>query len=114
MGNFTFGVHRVTPTAPKFNVLQTEMEGMKIKSRLKSTDPVQSWTIEIRGRTNSEAALIKAHWITQQGQTIPFNWIVPTFWGGETRYVQYVSMEYENPDGLGNIWNFVINVKEVI
>ena len=113
MGNFTFPIHRMTPlSAPVYNVVKTQMEGWHIKRRLKSANPVRRWEVEIRGRTNSERDEIIAHWNSQKGDVIPFNWVVPTFWGGNTFYVTYEEMNYDNPPGLGNVWDFVIIFKE--
>lgn len=112
MTDFDFPVHRMTPGPPKWNVLQTQMEGWTKKTRLKSTVPVREWTIEIRGRTNTERDLIIAHYNGQFGETTAFNWIVPEFFGGETYYVRYKTFSYENPEGLGNIWNFEIGFEE--
>lgn len=112
MADFTFEIHRMTPGIPKYHVVQTQFEGWKIKRRLKSSDPRRSWNVEIRGRTNTERDAIISHWNTQKGTLIPFNWVVPTFFGGDTFYVVYVDMSYANPEGLGNIWNFDINFLE--
>lgn len=115
MADFTFDFHRCTPReAPKYNVLKTQMEGWKVKTRLKSTDPVRWWEIEIRGRTNTERDLIIAHWDGQFGQTTPFNWVRPASWDGITYYVTYESMNYTNPPGFFNVWDFVIIFKEEI
>ena len=109
MVDFAFPVHRVSPEAPKYNVLQTKMEGWRVKRRLKSSLPQRRWTVEIRGRTNSERDLILTHYNGQQGPLTPFDWIItPTFFGNETIEVTYESFTYENPDGLGNVWNFNI------
>ena len=108
MADFTFGIHRLTPEKPNYNVLQTKMDGWRVKRRLKSTVPQRRWSMEIRGRTNSERDSILAHYNGQTGSLTPFDWIVPTFFGGQTFYVTYEDFSYENPDGLGNIWNFQI------
>lgn len=111
--DFEFAIHRMTPEAPKYNVLQTKMEGWRVKRRLKSSVPQRRWSVEIRGQTNDERDSILTHYATQQGPLIPFNWIVtPTFFGGETYYVTYEQLDYENPDGLGNVWNFLITLIE--
>lgn len=108
MADFTFEIHRLTPEAPKYNVLQTKMEGWRVKRRLKSTEPQRRWTVEIRGRINSERDSILSHYNGQIGSLTPFDWIVPTFFGGQTFYVTYESFTYENPDGMGNVWDFQI------
>jgi hypothetical protein len=116
MADFSFPIHRMSPGAPEYNVLQTDMEGWKRKSRLKSTHPRRTWDIEIRGRTNSEKDLIIAHWDGQAAGNLPFNWIVtPTFFSGgvpTTYYVRYKELKYENPEGMGNVWNFNISFVE--
>ena len=115
MADFTFAVHRVTPEPPKYNVLQTKMEGWRVKRRLKSTVPQRRWSIEIRGQTNTERNSILSHWSGQYGPLTPFNWIVtPTFFGDATYYVTYEDFSYANPEGMGNIWNFSIIFLEEI
>lgn len=119
MADFTFSVHRVTPGKPEYNVVSTPMEGWKVKSRLKSTHPRRTWTIEIRGQTNDEKDLILAHYDGQNGFNIPFNWIVtPDFFSGSTPtiyYVRYKEFTYENPEGIGNIWHFnIVFVEEIV
>jgi hypothetical protein len=104
----------MSPSAKKYNVLKTEMEGMKVKTRLKSTSPVREWEIEIRCRTNTERDAILTHYEGQNGSLTAFNWTAPTFFGGETYFVRYKEFEYENPEGLGNVWNFRIIFEEVI
>lgn len=108
MADFTFDIHRMTPEAPKYNILSTRAEGWRVKRRLKSTLPQRRWAIEIRGRTNTERDALLAHYNGQYSSLTPFNWVVPTFFGGDTFYVTYEEFDYENPDGLGNIWDFHI------
>lgn len=109
MVDFNFALHRLTPEAPKFNVLQTKMEGWRVKRRLKSTLSQRRWTVEIRGQTNTERDAILAHYNGQQGSLTPFDWIInPIFFGDDTFTVTYESFSYENPNGLGNVWIFNI------
>lgn len=116
MANFTFAIHRMTPGKPEYNVASTQMEGWKVKSRLKSTDPKRSWEVEIRGRTNAERDSIIAHYDGQNGFNVPFNWVVTPNWftnGVPTTYfVRYKEFSYANPPGIGNIWDFVISFIE--
>jgi hypothetical protein len=116
MANFTFAIHRLSPGKPEYNVVSTQMEGWKVNSRLKSTEPKRTWVVEIYGRTNAEKANIIAHYDGQQGFNLPFNWVVtPTFFSGDTPttyYVRYKEIEYVNPKGLGNIWDFTITFVE--
>lgn len=114
MADFTFSVHRVTPHPRKYNVLLTTMEGWLKKARMKSTEGYRKWDVEIRGRTNTEKAAIVSHYEGQNGELTPFNWVVtPSFFeGGNTYYVRYESFTHENPDGLGNVWNFSITFVE--
>jgi hypothetical protein len=113
---FSFDVHSINPHTPEYNVLQTQMEGWKRKTRLKSTDPVRRWTVEVRGRTNSEKDLIVAHWDDNNGPLTNFTWnVLPAIWNtgyGTSYQVQYESMEYDNPDGKANIWDFTITFRE--
>lgn len=106
---FTFPIHRLTSDPPKYNVLQTNMDGWRTKRRLKSTAPQRRWTIEIRGRTNDERDLIITHYNSKKGSLTPFNWTInPTFFGEATYYVTYEDFSYDNPDGMGNVTNFLI------
>lgn len=114
MADFTFDIHRMTPEKPRYNVIQTKMEGWRVKRRLKSTVPQRRWAVEIRGRTNTERDAIIAHYNGEYGELTPFNWIVPTFFGGDTFYVTYEEFSYSNPPGLGNIWDFSIVFLEEI
>ena len=113
MTDFSFAIHRLTPEPPKYNVLTTQMEGWRVKRRLKSTQPQRRWAIEIRGQTNSERDLILTHWNGQKGSLTPFNWIVtPIFFGDDTFYVTYEELSYVNPSGIGNVWHFNITFLE--
>jgi len=115
---FSFDVHSIEPHTPEWNVLQTDFEGWKRKTRLKSTEPIRKWTIEVRGRDNTEKNLIVAHWNDNQGQLTNFTWyVLPVIWnaGYGTAYsVQYESMKYVNPENKANIWDFVITFREWI
>ena len=119
MADFTFAIHRCTPGVPEYNVLSTPMEGWKVKTRMKSTHPKRTWNIEIRGQTNAEKDSIISHYSGQGASNVPFNWVVtPIFFCGGTAttyYVRYKEVSYENPDGVGNVWNFSITfVEELI
>ena len=113
---FNFEVHSIDPGIPKWNVLQTDFEGWKRKTRLKSTDPIRRWTVEVRGRTNSEKDIILTHYNDNNGPLTNFQWnVLPTVWntGYGTYYqVQYESMEYSNPDSIANVWDFSITFRE--
>lgn len=116
MAAFNFEVHSIDPQTPEYNVLQTDFEGWKRKTRLKSSLPIRKWTIEVRGRSNSEKDLIVAHWSGESGPLNNFTWVIlPTIWNvgyGSSYQVQYESMTYENPDEIANIWDFVIVFRE--
>ncbi len=113
---FNFEVHSINPHTPEWNVLQTDMEGWKRKTRLKSTDPIRRWTVEIRGRTNSEKDSILAHFNDNNGALTNFLWnVLPTIWNtgyGTSYQVQYESFEYANPDNIANVWDFTITFRE--
>lgn len=115
MADFSFNVHRITPEAPVFNVVKTQMEGTRVKRRLKSTESQRRWSVEIRGRTTSEKNAILSHYNGQQGGTTPFYWNVPAPWGGDTFYVTYDDFSYENPDGLYNVWEiYIVFLEEIV
>jgi hypothetical protein len=115
---FEFEVHAIDPHTPQWNVLTTDMEAWTRKTRLKSTDPIRKWTIEVRGRTNAEKDLILAHWNDNQGTLTNFTWnILPEVWNagyGTSYFVNYMSMEFSNPDNNANIWDFIIVFREWI
>jgi hypothetical protein len=116
MADFTFTIHGCKPGPPVYNSLITDMEGWKVKARLKSTHPKRSWQIEIRGQTNDERDLIVAHYDGQGGNVTPFNWVVtPVFFSNDTPttyYVRYKEFSYDNIPSLGNVWNFQISFVE--
>jgi len=113
---FNFEVHSIKPKTPDWNVLQTQFEGWNRKTRLKSTDPIRGWSIEIRGRTNTEKDTILAHFNDQNGTYMNFTWnVLPTIWNtgyGTSYQVTYETLEYVNPGNVANIWDFVIAFKE--
>jgi len=116
MANFAFVVHRVTPGKPEYNVVSTQSEGWKVKSRLKSTEPKRTWDVEIRGRTWAEKESILSHYTGQQGFNVPFNWIVTPNWftngSNTTYYVRYKDFSMANPPGMGNVWEIDISFIE--
>jgi len=113
MANFSFDIHRCTAKTPVWNNIATEMEGMKKKTRLKSTQPKRTWEIELRLQDGSETQNVLDHFNGQYGiNGTPFNWIQPDFFGGNTYYVRYVGLDYSNPEGLGTHWNFSIIFEE--
>ena len=115
---FEFEVHSIDPQTPEWNVLQTDFEGWKRKTRLKSSDSIRRWIIEIRGRTNSEKDAILAHYNDQNGPFYNFTWnVLPAIWNagyGTSFQVQYESVEYANPGNVANIWDFTITFREWI
>jgi hypothetical protein len=116
--DFDFYVHSIKPEIPQYNVLHSDYEGWKRKSRLKSSLPIRKWQIEIRGQTNSEKDLIVAHWDSCSGTVEDFTWnVLPSIWNtgyGTSYQVQYESMDYSNPEQMANIWNFVIVFREYL
>jgi hypothetical protein len=115
---FNFDVHSIDPHTPQWNVLETDFEGWKRKTRLKSTDPIHKWTVEVRGRTSTEKDLIVAHWNDQQGPLTNFTWnVLPIIWNagyGTSFQVQYEMMKFENPENIANVWDFTIVFREWI
>jgi len=116
MADFTFEIHSFNPEPPVYNIIQTKMEGWRIKRRLKSSLPQSRWSIEIRGRTNAEKDAILAHYTGQTAGLTPFNWTVTPAWfdstGGSPYYVTYESFSYTHVAGMNNIWNFEITFLE--
>jgi hypothetical protein len=111
--DFTFEIHRCVPHAPQYNIIKTQMEGFREYRRLKSTDPIRRWDIEMRGKTNAERDSILSHYNFHNGGLDPFYWTPnPTFFGSDTEYVTYEDFQMDCPEGLGNIWHFYITFKE--
>ena len=116
MADFTFEIHSFSPEPPLFNILKTKMEGWRVKRRKKSTSSQRRWSIEIRGRNDTEKDAIVAHWNGQSGTLLPFNWTVnPTGFANATYYVTYEDFKYQNPEGLYHIWDFsIIFLEEIV
>lgn len=115
--DFDFPVHRLTEHTPEYNVVITEMEGMKEKRRLKSTAPVRKWTLEIRGRSVDEKNEILTHFNSVYGQLNTFTWIVPHPYDdsiGSSFIVRYDSIKWGNPEGIYSVHDFEITLKEVL
>lgn len=112
---FSFDIHRCTTKAPRWNNVATEMEGMKKKTRLKSTQPQREWEIEIHLQDDSETDLILDHFNDCYGINGDiFLWERPDFFGGGSYYVRYKTFDYSNPEGLGTHWDFTISFEEEV
>lgn len=112
--NFTWDSHRVEPIGPKYNVLVTEMEGMRKKTRLKSTKPARSWKLYFRVQNNTERTALKGHYDGQFGELTPFYWTsIPEHISDESSiYVRYTSYE-EDPIQF-NTWEISMTFEEVL
>jgi hypothetical protein len=114
MANFSWISHRTEPDAPIWNVVSTDMEGMKKKTRLKSTDPMRMWTLFFRIQTNAERETLLGHFNAQYGSTEPFYWTsVPDHISAEASiYVRYVY--YKETIQLYDIWEIEVKFEEVL
>jgi hypothetical protein len=110
MSNFTYNCHHITPGAPKYNNLKTEGEGMKRKTRLISSDPFLTWTLEFRLQTKAERDNILTHFNGQYGDTIPFYWTsVPTYISNASYYyVRYAADGYSEEVIASSIFNITL------
>jgi hypothetical protein len=93
MADFDFDPHHCVQTKKEYNVLKTDMEGMKIKTRLKSTLPLRQWELVFHLQSNTERNALLSHYDGQYGSLTPFNWTsIPEHISAESSiYVRYVS-----------------------
>jgi hypothetical protein len=112
MANFAFVPHHCTPKRKDYNVVRTDMEGMRIKTRLKSTNPIREWELEFRVQNNTERAALLSHYDGEYGILTPFNWTsVPDYISAETSiYVRY--KVYSEELVVNNVWEITIEFEE--
>lgn len=112
--DFNFTPHHCVPLKKDYNVLRTEMEGMKVKTRLKSTRPLRAWELEFRIQNNNERLAYLGHWDNQYGICVPFNWLsVPDYISTESSiYVRYIS--YKEELIVNNVWIITVQFEEAL
>lgn len=112
MADFNFSIHHCTQTKKQYNVLRTDMEGFKVKKRLKSTLPVRMWECELRLLSNTERNAILAHYDGQYGETIPFDWTsIPEHISSESS-ISVFYYSYEEEVIANNVYNIIIEFEE--
>jgi hypothetical protein len=80
MPDFNFSIHHIEPGPPIFNVLSTDMEGYKKKTRLITTLPKRTWKVFMYLLTKAERDLVLAHYNSCYGGLTSFHWTsVPTY-----------------------------------
>ena len=114
MANFNFIPHHCSPTRKDYNVVRTDMEGMRIKTRLKSTRPIREWELEFRIQNKTERDALLSHYDSQYGTLSPFNWTsIPTYISSEASvYVRYKS--YSEELMVMNVWEIKISLEEAL
>lgn len=115
MSDFAFDCHHITVNPPEWNVLLTDMEGMRKKTRLVSSLPKKSWILVFRLLTKDERDLILAHYNTQKGSLIPFYWTSIPSWVDTSvsyYYVRYTS--YKETLSAGTLFELEITFEEAL
>ena len=112
MADFTFECHHCEVGTPAWNVLSTDMEGLRKKTRLVSSLPMKSWTLVFRLLTKDERDLILAHYNAQKGPLTPFNWTSIPNWVDTSvsyYYVRYKS--YKEQLSAGTLWEVTVELE---
>jgi len=118
MADFVWKPHRVEGGIPQFNVVKTDMEGMRTKTRLKSSKPTRSWTLYFRIQTQVEYEALYNHYKSMYGTLQEFHWAgsaIPDHMNPEDESffnVRYESFETD-PVAWG-VWNITIKFVEAI
>jgi hypothetical protein len=114
MSDFNFIPHHCSPKRKDYNVVSTDMEGMRIKTRLKSSLPMREWELEFRIQNKTERDALLSHYDSQYGTLTPFNWTsIPTYISSETSiYVRYKI--YSEELIVQNVWTIQIELMEAL
>ena len=112
--DFTYNAHEVEFGPPEYNVVTSEMEWMKEKTRLKSTLPKRTFTLKFKLQSSTEKDILLSHFNSCYGSYLSFNWTsIPSDLSSETSIeVRYKSFSYER-QGY-NIFEVDIEFKEVL
>ena len=98
MADFAFVPSRSFEVERGYNVLRTEMEGFKIKTRLKSNKKKRVFELFFMGLTVAEKDSIVSHYDGQYSGLTPFYWTtVPDHVSSteDSIYVRYLSMKID-------------------
>lgn len=115
MADFAFACHHIEPGTPAWNVLTTDMEGMRKKRRLVSTLPIKSWALTFRLLTKVERDLMLAHYNSMKGTLTPFHWTsIPTWVDVTTSYYNVVYKSYKEQLSAGTLWEIVVEFEEAL
>lgn len=114
MTDFAYEAHEVEFGAPEYNVVTSEMEWMRIKTRLKSTLPRRTFTLTFKLQSATEKNALLSHYNGQYGAYQSFNWTsIPDDLSSESSIeVRYKSFDYER-QGY-NIFEVKIEFIEVL
>lgn len=83
-------------------VLRSQIEGGYVATRPKHTrNPRKTWSITIRQLTNADKALLDAHWNSQHGGSLIFDWVNPQ--NSTTYQVRYKTPQDFSYVGSGNL-----------
>lgn len=97
MANFDYIPSKSSEIEREYNVLKTPMEGMRIKTRLKSDTKKRIFELFFSGQTLIEKDAIVSHYDGQYAGAVPFYWTsVPDHVSSESSiYVRYLSMKID-------------------
>ncbi len=112
MADFDFVCHHCEPGTPSWNVLSTDMEGMRKKTRLVSSLAMKSWILVFRLLTKTERDLMLAHYNAQKGALTPFNWTSIPSWVDTSvsyYYVRYKS--YKEQLIAATLWEITVELE---
>lgn len=112
MADFAYNCHHIEPGTPNWNVLVTEMEGLRKKRRLVSTLPTRTWALTFRLQTLAERDALLAHYNAQKAGLTPFHWTsVPTY-VATVAYYNVAYKSYKESLVAGTLWEIVIELEE--
>jgi hypothetical protein len=116
--DFVWTPHRVEGGIPMYNVVKTDMEGMRTKTRLKSTKPTRTWTLYFRIQTQVEFEAILNHYKSVSGTLQEFHWTgsaIPAHVNPASE--SYFNVRYNDLSAepvAWTVWNLTIKFDEAI
>lgn len=115
MADFAYECHHIEPGTPVWNVLMTDMEGMRKKTRLVSSLPKKSWTLTFRLLTKDERDLVLAHYNAQKGSLTPFHWTsIPSWVDTSVSYYNVRYISYKEQLSAGTLWEIEVQFEEAL
>jgi len=110
---FSYIPHHIEPGTPVWNVLMTDMEGMRKKTRLISSLPKKSWTLTFRLLTKVERDALLDHYNAQKGSLTPFHWTsIPTYIDTSVSYYNVRYVLYKEQLSAGTLWEVTVELEE--